>query len=244
MYISVWYIPVDIAWQIDIYLKLNIISELTLGYHRSKEWGLMKMLTDKQKNVYEFIKQQVGQVGFPPSVREIAQAFSISTRAAYDHLRAIEKKGYIRRDPMKPRAIEIIGFRGLGLRNSDEVAMIPLVGRVAAGQPILAEENIEDYMAFPASMVQSGNVFALKVNGDSMIEDGILDGDYVLVREQNVAERGETVVALLGDEATVKRFYPEKNQVRLVPANTAMQPIITNDVSIVGKVVGVFRRLN
>ncbi len=204
----------------------------------------MKMLTDKQKNVYEFIKQQVGQVGFPPSVREIAQAFSISTRAAYDHLRAIEKKGYIRRDPMKPRAIEIIGFRGLALRNSDEVAMIPLVGRVAAGQPILAEENIEDYMAFPASMVQSGNVFALKVNGDSMIEDGILDGDYVLVREQNVAERGETVVALLGDEATVKRFYPEKNQVRLVPANAAMQPIITNDVSIVGKVVGVFRRLN
>ena len=204
----------------------------------------MKMLTDKQKNVYEFIKQQVGQVGFPPSVREIAQAFSISTRAAYDHLRAIEKKGYIRRDPMKPRAIEIIGFRGLSLRNSDEVAMIPLVGRVAAGQPILAEENIEDYMAFPASMVQSGNVFALKVNGDSMIEDGILDGDYVLVREQIVAERGETVVALLGDEATVKRFYPEKNQVRLVPANAAMQPIITNDVSIVGKVVGVFRRLN
>lgn len=204
----------------------------------------MKMLTDKQKNVYEFIKQQVGQVGFPPSVREIAQAFSISTRAAYDHLRAIEKKGYIRRDPMKPRAIEIIGFRGLSLRNSDEVAMIPLVGRVAAGQPILAEENIEDYMAFPASMVQSGNVFALKVNGHSMIEDGILDGDYVLVREQNVAERGETVVALLGDEATVKRFYPEKNQVRLVPANAAMQPIITNDVSIVGKVVGVFRRLN
>ena len=204
----------------------------------------MKMLTDKQKNVYEFIKQQVGQVGFPPSVREIAQAFSISTRAAYDHLRAIEKKGYIRRDPMKPRAIQIIGFRGLDLRNSDEVAMIPLVGRVAAGQPILAEENIEDYMAFPASMVQSGNVFALKVNGDSMIEDGILDGDYVLVREQNVAERGETVVALLGDEATVKRFYPEKNQVRLAPANAAMQPIITNDVSIAGKVVGVFRRLN
>lgn len=204
----------------------------------------MKMLTDKQKNVYEFIKQQVGQVGFPPSVREIAQAFSISTRAAYDHLRAIEKKGYIRRDPMKPRAIKIIGFRGPDLRNSDEVAMIPLVGRVAAGQPILAEENIEDYMPFPASMVQKGNVFALKVNGDSMIEDGILDGDYVLVREQNVAERGETVVALLGDEATVKRFYPEKNQVRLAPANAAMQPIITNDVSIAGKVVGVFRRLN
>ncbi len=204
----------------------------------------MKMLTDKQKNVYEFIKQQVDQVGFPPSVREIAQAFSISTRAAYDHLRAIEKKGYIRRDPMKPRAIKIIGFRGPDLRNSDEVAMIPLVGRVAAGQPILAEENIEDYMPFPASMVQKGNVFALKVNGDSMIEDGILDGDYVLVREQNVAERGETVVALLGDEATVKRFYPEKNQVRLAPANAAMQPIITNDVSIAGKVVGVFRRLN
>jgi repressor LexA len=204
----------------------------------------MKTLTDKQNNVYEFIKQQVGDVGFPPSVREIAQMFHISTRAAYDHLRAIEKKGYIRRDPMKPRAIEVIGFRGNHGQNIEDAVMIPLVGRVAAGSPILAEENIEDQLAFPASMVQSGNVFALEVNGDSMIEDGIMDGDFVLVREQPVAEPGETVVALLGEEATVKRFYPEKNQVRLVPANSSMQPIITDDVSIVGKVVGVFRRMN
>lgn len=204
----------------------------------------MKSLTSKQQNVFEYIKIQVSQMGFPPSVREIAQEFSISTRAAYDHLRAIEKKGYIRRDPMKPRAIEIVGFKGRGLSNVDEAVLIPLVGRVAAGQPILAEENIEDHLAFPATMVQSGNVFALEVNGDSMIEDGIMDGDYVLVREQPVAEPGETVVALLGEEATVKRFYPDKNQVRLVPANSSMQPILSDDVSIVGKVVGVFRKMN
>ena len=204
----------------------------------------MKLLTQKQQNVFEFIRGQVNRMGFPPSVREIAQAFEISTRAAYDHLRAIEKKGYIRRDPMKPRAIEIIGNRGRDIVNSDEVTLVPLVGRVAAGVPILAEENVEDNLAFPASMVQNGNIFALEVNGDSMIGDGITDGDYVLVREQPIAEPGETVVALLGEEATVKRFYRDKDRVRLEPANPAMGPIISDDVSIVGKVVGVFRKLN
>lgn len=203
----------------------------------------MKMLTGKQQRVLDFIRQQVNRMGFPPSVREIAQKFEISTRAAYDHLRAIEKKGYIRRDPMKPRAIEIMGHRGRDLINSEDVAMIPLVGRVAAGQPILADENIEDHLAFPASLVQHGTVFALEVKGDSMIGDGIMDGDYVLVREQPVAEPGETVVALLGEEATVKRFYRDKDRVRLEPANPAMGPIISDDVSIIGKVVGVFRRL-
>lgn len=204
----------------------------------------MKMMTDKQQRVFDFIRQQVNRIGFPPSVREIAQMFNVSTRAAYDHLRAIEKKGYIRRDPMKPRAIEIMGHRGRSLANSEEVAFIPLVGRVAAGQPILAEENIESHLAFPASLVQSGTVFALKVKGDSMIGDGIMDGDYVLVREQPIAEPGETVVALLGEEATVKRFYRDKNRIRLEPANPAMGPIISDDVSIIGKVVGVFRRLS
>lgn len=202
----------------------------------------MKTLTGKQQRVYEYIRQQVQRMGFPPSVREIAQMFDISTRAAYDHLRAIEKKGFIRRDPMKPRAIEVMGHKTNPISREDAV-MIPLVGRVAAGQPILADENIEDHLAFPASMVQNGTVFALEVKGDSMIEDGILDGDYVLVREQPVANPGETVVALLGEEATVKRFYPEKNQVRLMPANSTMKPILASDVSIVGKVVGVFRRM-
>ena len=203
----------------------------------------MKMLTAKQQNVFDFIREQVHRMGFPPSVREIAQSFGISTRAAYDHLRAIEKKGYIRRDPMKPRAIEILGNKGRDMINSDAVAFVPLVGRVAAGVPILADENVEDHLAFPATMVQSGNIFALEVRGDSMIGDGIMDGDYVLVREQQIAEPGETVVALLGEEATVKRFYREKNRVRLEPANPTMGPIISDDVSIVGKVVGVFRRL-
>lgn len=203
----------------------------------------MKMLTGKQQRVYEYIKQQVHRMGFPPSVREIAHTFEISTRAAYDHLRAIEKKGYIRRDPMKPRAIEIVGHRGRDLPHADDVAMVPLVGRVAAGQPILADENIEDHLPFPASFVQGGTVFALEVKGDSMIGAGILDGDYVIVREQPVAEPGETVVALLGEEATVKRFYRDKSRIRLEPSNPLMGPIITDDVSIIGKVVGVFRRV-
>ncbi len=204
----------------------------------------MKALTDKQQNVYEYIRQKVGRIGYPPSVREIAQQFGISTRAAYDHLRAIEKKGHIRRDPMKPRAIEIVGSRNTPAAGAGEVVQIPLLGRVAAGLPILAEENVEEYMTFPVGMVkQGGNIFALEVQGDSMIEDGIKDGDYVLVREQPVAEPGETVVAMLDDEATVKRFYRRDNRFELVPAHPTMEPIIADEVSIVGKVVGLFRRM-
>lgn len=204
----------------------------------------MKALTAKQQNVYEYIGKKVGQIGYPPSVREIAQQFEISTRAAYDHLRAIEKKGYIRRDPMKPRAIEILGSKTTSVPVAEDVVQIPLLGRVAAGRPILAEENVEEYMTFPVGMVtQNGKIFALEVNGDSMIEDGILDGDFVLVREQPVAETGETVVAMLDDEATVKRFYSRNNHVELVPAHPTMEPIIADEVSILGKVVGVFRRM-
>ncbi len=204
----------------------------------------MKALTAKQQNVYEFIRKSVGRIGYPPSVREIAQQFGISTRAAYDHLRAIEKKGYIRRDPMKPRAIEIVGSRNNSLPGVDDVVQVPLLGRVAAGLPILAEENVEEYMTFPVDMVQQGgNIFALQVHGESMIEDGIMDGDYVLVREQPVAETGETVVAMLDDEATVKRFYRRNNRFELVPAHPTMEPIIADEVSIVGKVVGVYRRM-
>ena len=205
----------------------------------------MKALTVKQQNVYDYIRKKVGRIGYPPSVREIAQQFGISTRAAYDHLRAIEKKGYIRRDPMKPRAIEIVGSRGASAPGTDDVVRVPVLGRVAAGLPILAEENVEEYMTFPTGMVkQDGNVFALEVHGDSMIEDGIMDGDYVLVREQPVAETGETVVALLDDEATVKRFYQRNDRFELVPAHPTMEPIIAEEVSIVGKVVGVYRRMD
>ncbi len=205
----------------------------------------MKALTAKQQNVYDFIRKKVGRIGYPPSVREIAQQFGISTRAAYDHLRAIEKKGYIRRDPMKPRAIEIVGSRDTSAPGAGGVVRVPVLGRVAAGLPILAEENVEEYMTFPTGMVkQDGNVFALEVHGDSMIEDGIMDGDYVLVREQPVAETGETVVALLDDEATVKRFYRRNDRFELVPAHPTMEPIIADEVSIVGKVVGVYRRMD
>ncbi len=217
----------------------------------------MKPLTAKQRNVYEYICECVGRIGYPPSVREIAQKFGISTRAAYDHLRAIEKKNYIRRDPMKPRAIEIVGSRDSAVSNAsrdtaepdvDDIVQVPLLGRVAAGMPILAEENVEEYLTFSAGMVaQSGDIFALEVQGDSMVEDGIMDGDYVLVREQPVAESGETVVAMLDDEATVKRFYRRNNRVELVPAHPTMEPIIADEVSdkvsIVGKVVGVYRRM-
>lgn len=205
----------------------------------------MKALTAKQQNVYDYIRKKVGRIGYPPSVREIAQQFGISTRAAYDHLRAIEKKGYIRRDPMKPRAIEIVGSRGASAPGAADFVRVPVLGRVAAGLPILAEENVEEYMTFPTGMVkQGGNVFALEVHGDSMIEDGIMDGDYVLVREQPVAETGETVVALLDDEATVKRFYRRNDRFELVPAHPTMEPIIADEVSIVGKVVGVYRRMD
>ncbi len=204
----------------------------------------MKELTAKQQNVYEYIRKKVGRIGYPPSVREIAQQFGISTRAAYDHLRAIEKKGHIRRDPMKPRAIEIVGARVHSSAGAEDVVKVPLLGRVAAGLPILAEENVEEYMTFPAGMVKhSGKIFALEVQGDSMIEDGIMDGDFVLVREQPVAETGETVVAMLDDEATVKRFYRRNNRFELVPAHPTMEPIIADEVSIVGKVVGVFRSM-
>ena len=145
---------------------------------------------------------------------------------------------------MKPRAIEILGARPTSVPAVDDVVQVPLLGRVAAGLPILAEENVEEYMTFPAGMVtQSGNIFALEVNGDSMIEDGILDGDVVLVREQRVAETGETVVAMLDDEATVKKFYSRNDRVELVPAHPTMEPIVADEVSILGKVVGVYRRM-
>ena len=202
----------------------------------------MKLLTAKQQNVFDYIQQKVEKIGYPPSVREIAQQFEISTRAAYDHLRAIERKGYIRRDPMKPRAIEIVvANKNQSGTEADNFIQVPLLGRVAAGVPILAEENIEEYLTFPINMVKSsGNIFALEVQGDSMIEDGIIDGDYVLVREQVVAETGETVVAMLDDEATVKKFYPRDEHIELVPANSTMIPIITDKVSIWFKISIVF----
>ena len=201
-------------------------------------------LSQRQTDILEFIKKEIRQKGYPPSVREIGDAVKLlSSSTVHGHLQTLEEKGYIRRDPTKPRAIEI-------LNSSSEpdirklVVHVPLVGRVTAGQPILAVENIEDTFPLPADLVHNETVFMLKVWGDSMIEAGILNGDQILVRQQSSARNGDIVVAMIGDEATVKRFFKEKTLIRLQPENSAMDPIYSQDVTILGKVIGVFRMLS
>ncbi len=200
---------------------------------------LARELTPRQAEILEYIKQCVREKGYPPSVREIGRAVGLSsTSTVHGHLDKIERKGFIRRDPTKPRTIEVTGFT----RPSKRLIDVPLVGRVRAGEPVLAVENIEDTFPLPADFIKHDDAFLLQVTGDSMCGAGILDGDTVLVRPQETAENGDIVVALLGDEATVKRFYHEKNHVRLQPENPRMEPIIASDVRIVGKVVGLFRQ--
>jgi len=201
-------------------------------------------LSQRQTDILEFIKKEIRQKGYPPSVREIGDAVKLlSSSTVHGHLQTLEEKGYIRRDPTKPRAIEI-------LNSSSEpdirklVVHVPLVGRVTAGQPILAVENIEDTFPLPADLVHNETVFMLKVWGDSMIEAGILNGDQILVRQQSSARNGDIVVAMIGDEATVKRFFKEKTLIRLQPENAAMDPIYSQNVTILGKVIGVFRMLS
>jgi repressor LexA len=201
-----------------------------------------KALTGKQLEVLNFIKDELCKRGYPPSVREICEAVGLkSTSTVHGHLGRLERKGYIRRNPTKPRAIELLDNSPLALAR--ELIEVPIVGKVTAGQPILAVENIEDTFPLPAEFLSGNNHFILVVRGDSMIEAGILDGDYVVVRQQNYANNGDKVVALIGDEATVKTFYKESDHIRLQPENSFMEPIIVKDVSILGKVVGVFRRL-
>lgn len=199
-------------------------------------------LSQRQNEILLFIKQEIRRKGYPPSVREIGNAVGLmSSSTVHGHLQTIEDKGYIRRDPSKPRAIEVLDS------SSDvekKVVQVPIVGRVTAGQPILAQENIEDTFPLPLELVNSDNVFLLKVRGESMINAGILDGDLILVRQQNTASNGEIVVALIGDEATVKRFFREKTLIRLQPENSFMEPIYSQDVTILGKVTGVFRFLH
>jgi len=200
-------------------------------------------LTQRQTDILEFIKRLIRQKGYPPSVREIGDAVGLmSSSTVHGHLQTLEEKGYLRRDPTKPRAIEILDSSS----NIDEkkTVSVPIIGRVTAGQPILAQENIEDTFPLPTSLVNSDTVFMLRVKGESMIEAGIMDGDLILVRQQNVARNGEIVVAMIGDEATVKRFFREKTLVRLQPENSTMEPIYSQDVSILGKVIGVFRLLH
>ena len=202
---------------------------------------MRKNLTIKQQKILDCIVKYIKDNGYPPTVRDIAGEFKMSSKGAYDHMLAIEKKGYIKRDPTKPRAIEIMDF--IHRDPLDPVISVPVIGRVAAGEPLLATQNIERTISISSDMVRTENPFALKVKGDSMIEAGILDDDYVIVRQQRSAEQGDIVVALIGEEATVKRFYKEGDHVRLQPENPSMQPIIVRDVTILGKVVGLYRKI-
>ena len=197
-------------------------------------------ISKKQEEILEYIKAQILERGFPPAVREICEAVHLkSTSSVHSHLETLEKNGYIRRDPTKPRAIEIMEENFYMLRH--EVVNVPLVGTVAAGQPILAAENIESYFPIPAEYIPNNDTFMLKVKGDSMVNAGIFDGDQILVQQQSTAENGEMVVAMVGDSATVKTFYKEDGHYRLQPENDSMNPIIVDEVTILGKVFGVFR---
>lgn len=201
-------------------------------------------LTRRQQQILDFIRAEVHRRGFPPSVREIGEAVGLSSSSTvHAHLATLEAKGYIRRDPTKPRALEVLDFRDND-RGVDygQVSVVPLVGQVAAGSPILAAENIEATMPLPAEMA-GDNTFILRVRGDSMVDAGILDGDFVVVRQQATANNGEIVVAMIEDSATVKTFYREADRIRLQPENSTMEPIYVRDVSILGKVVALFRRL-
>ena len=197
-------------------------------------------ITDKQKEILEFMKQEILNKGYPPTVRDICEAVKLkSTSSVHSHLETLEKNGYIRRDPTKPRAIEIIDDNFNLTRR--EVANVPMVGRVAAGEPILAVENIESYFPIPTEYMPNSEAFMLKVKGESMINAGIFDGDNVLVEKCNTARNGDMVVALVDDSATVKTFYKEANHIRLQPENDTMDPIIVDNCEILGKVFGVFR---
>ncbi len=202
-----------------------------------------KNLSQRQTAILDFIKSEIRKKGYPPSVREIGDAVGLlSSSTVHGHLQTLEEKGYIRRDPTKPRAIEMLDGSSPD-EPSKRVVHVPVVGRVTAGQPILAVENIEDTFPIPAELVRDEPVFMLKVQGDSMIEAGILDGDQIVVRQQQTARNGEIVVALIGEEATVKRFFKEKTLIRLQPENSSMDPIYSQDAKVIGKVIGVFRHI-
>ena len=203
----------------------------------------MNDLSAKQIEILNYMKKEVSEKGYPPSVREICLAVGLkSTSTVHGHLERLEKKGYIRRDPTKPRAIEILDPMEDIVR-SNEFVEVPIVGNVTAGMPILAVENIEDTFPLPKQYIKNDTVFMLRVKGDSMIEAGIFNKDLILVRQQSDAQNGDIVVALIDDDyATVKTFYKEETHIRLQPENSSMSPIIVSDVNIVGKVIGLFRK--
>ncbi len=211
------------------------------------------MLTDRQREIYEYVSRYVDRHGYPPTVREIGEAVSLaSPSTVHAHLANLERAGYLRRDPTKPRALELLARErpdAAVVGEAGRVRVLPLVGQIAAGGPLLAEENIEDHMAVPEPLSSgAGEEFLLRVRGDSMVGAGILEGDFVVVRRQQTAQNGDIVVALAGedetaDEATVKRFFREGDRVRLQPENAALEPIYARHVEILGKVIGVFRSL-
>ena len=200
-------------------------------------------ISSKQREILEYIKQEILNKGYPPAVREICEAVHLkSTSSVHSHLETLEKNGYIRRDPTKPRAIEIIDDNFNLTRR--EVVNVPIIGQVAAGQPLLAVENIENYFPIPTEFMPNAETFMLKVKGDSMINAGIFNGDKILVQKQSDAQNGDIVVALVDDSATVKTFYKEDGHFRPQPENDTMDPIIVNECSILGKVFGIMRFLN
>jgi repressor LexA len=199
-------------------------------------------ITEKQQQILDFIKKESLNKGYPPAVREICKAVGLkSTSSVHAHLETLEKNGYIKRDPTKPRAIEVIDDSyGFSRR---ELVNVPIIGTVAAGQPLLAIENIENYFPFPASMLPNAQTFMLRVKGESMINAGIYNGDLILVEQMKTPRDGDIVVALVEDSATVKTFYKEKNRIRLQPENDSMDPIFVNNVTILGKVIGLYRNM-
>lgn len=199
-------------------------------------------LSKKQEEILDFLKSEIRSKGYPPSVRETCVAVGLSsTSTVHAHLKTLEKKGVIRRDPTKPRAIEILKTKEDN--TSGELIHVPIVGKVTAGEPILAVENIEGYFPIPVSYANNKEIYMLNVQGDSMMRANILDGDLILVQEQPTAKDGDIVVALLDDSVTVKRFFKENDFVRLQPENDTMSPIFVRDIEILGKVIGLFRTL-
>ena len=198
-------------------------------------------LTTKQRQVLDFLKSEIRQHGYPPTVREICDAVGLSsTSTVHAHLETLERKGYIRRSPTKNRSTEILEEDFY--TNTRELVNVPIVGRVAAGIPILADENIEDTFPIPIDYVKNDTCFMLHVKGDSMVDDGIFDGDLVLVRQQQVANNGDIVIALIDDSATVKKFFYDGENVHLCPANPAFKPIVVRECDVLGKVIGLYRR--
>src|SRR5246127_3526235 len=205
---------------------------------------LTKDLTKRQQEIFDFIKRYSAKYGYPPTVRDIGKAVGLaSSSTVHAHLANLERIGLLRRDPSKPRAIELLDRATAGVRSLVRPGL-PLVGQVAAGQPILAEENIEDYVQTPAFAGGEDGEYLLRVRGESMKDAGILEGDLVVVRPQETASDGDIVVALVGEEATVKRFFQEEDHVRLQPENAAMEPIRTRDVRVLGRVVGLMRNIS